>query len=822
MNARKFGKYEVIEKIGQGGMGEVFKARDPLLKRDVAIKTVTASVSGDDDLRHRFEREAQLAAGLNHPNIVHIYDFGEEGGKIYMAMELLLGKDLKAAIKSNALSTLDDKLALMEDVCEGLAFAHYREIVHRDLKPANIHIQPDGRAKIMDFGLARLESSDMTRTGVIMGTPDYMAPEQVQGGKADPRSDVYSLGAVFYELITGRRPFQAESTHALLFQVLYNQPEPIQKLDDDLPTSVVEIVERAMSKDPASRFQNGGEMRDALRKARTSLKAGDSDATLVADMTMVGQTPIPGLPGPTTPRPGSGPVSGPASTPRRGQPGTPIPPTPMSGGISAYPPSTAPGGLATASRGTVGPGSVMTPGSQGFGTFSQPTIVVQKSYGGLLVGLGIAALAIIMVVLYVTGNLPGFPREDSAAAAQVSQLQHDLLSRDLESAAEKLRQRDFDGAMAVVERVLGKEPANSEALGIQQQIETTLADLDRKTGEARAALEDGDHSEAASIVAGVLEVHPSYGPALSLSKQLDAHFKGQAGGARGEMDQARRRANEAGATSLGGYVTAASVAGEAQALFEQGSFVQATGKFRAAAEGFEAARREAQRQAQQTKPEPTKPTAPPPDPSAAEAARQAMGRARRQAESTEGAASLGSYVAAAGLAQEGESFFGQREYPLAAAKFGAAAEGFEAARREAVRIAQQKPKPPEPVPPSVQPPAAQPVQAPPQKPVDETAAIRDVVRKYEEVFEKKNLGLYEQIKPNVSAKEVEGLQRVFDRVTTYDVAVEINSIQVDGNEATVSILRQDTIDGKSRPRISQTLFLTKSSARGWIIERLGQ
>ncbi len=817
MNARKFGKYEVIEKIGQGGMGEVFKARDPLLKRDVAIKTVTAGVSGDDDLRQRFEREAQLAAGLNHPNIVHIYDFGEEGGKIYMAMELLLGKDLKAAIKSNGLPTLDEKLALMEDVCEGLAFAHYREIIHRDLKPANIHIQPDGRAKIMDFGLARLESSDMTRTGVIMGTPDYMAPEQVQGGKADPRSDVYSLGAVFYELIAGRRPFQAESTHALLFQVLYNQPEPIQKLDADLPTSVVEIVERAMSKDPASRFQNGGEMRDALRKARTSLKAGDSDATLVADMTMVGQTPIPGLPGPATPRPGSGPVSGPGTTPRRGQPGTPIP---MSGGISAYPHTATP-----TSRGSVGPGSVMTPGSQGFGSFSQPTIVVQKSYGGLYVGLGVAALAIIAVVLYGTGHLPGFPREESAAAAQVNQLQHDLLNRDLESAAEKLRQRDFDGAMAVVERVLGKEPANSEALGIQQQIETTLADLDRKAGEARAALDAGDHSEAAAIVSGMLEIHPSYGPALSLSNQLDVHFKGQAGGAKGEMEQAKRRANEAGATSLSGYVTAASVAGEAQALFEQGSFVQATGKFRAAAEGFEAARREALRQeqqAQQNRPGPTPPTPAPPDPSVAEAARQAMTRARRQADSTEGAASLGSYVAAAGLAQEGESLFGQREYPLAAAKFGAAAEGFDAARREAVRLAQQKPKPPEPVPPSAQPPAPEPVQPPPQTPVDETAAIREVVRKYEEVFEKKNLGLYEQIKPNVSAKEVEGLQRVFDRVSTYDVSVEINSIQVDGNEATVSILRQDTIDGKSRPRISQTLFLTKSSARGWIIERLGQ
>jgi hypothetical protein len=288
------------------------------------------------------------------------------------------------------------------------------------------------------------------------------------------------------------------------------------------------------------------------------------------------------------------------------------------------------------------------------------------------------------------------------------------------------------------------------------------------------------------------------------------------------MAQARRRADEAGAKSLSGYVTAASVAGEAGALFDQGAFVQAAGKFKAAAEGFEGARREAQRLAQQSRPEPS-PAPPPPDPSKAEAAREAMARARRQAEATEGAAALGSYVVAAGMAREGDAFFGQENYDLAAAKYGSAAEGFDAARREAARLAEQKAKVPVPAPPPVTAPAPapQPVAAPP-KPVDETPAIQEIVRKYEDVFERKDLGLYQQIKPNVSPKELETLQRVFSRVDSYEVSIEINKIQIDGNEASVSILRQDTIDGRSQGRNPQVLFLTKSAARGWIIERLGQ
>ena len=182
-------------------MGEVFKAHDPLLNRMVAVKTISSSLGTESELRRRFLREAQSAARLNHPNIITVLDFDEQQGQIFMAMELLEGSDLKDLIGTRTLPDLDGRLDVMEQICEGLAYAHSMEVVHRDLKPSNIYVQPSGRVKILDFGLARLGASEMTRTGMVMGTPHYMSPEQVRGEKVDVRSDVFALGAMFYELL---------------------------------------------------------------------------------------------------------------------------------------------------------------------------------------------------------------------------------------------------------------------------------------------------------------------------------------------------------------------------------------------------------------------------------------------------------------------------------------------------------------------------------------------------------------------------------------------------------------------------------------------
>ncbi len=274
MNLDHIGKYRVVGTIGKGAMGEVYKAKDPLLNRYVAIKTIAPALAADPAFRRRFQREAQSAAQLNHTNIVTVFDFGEEDGLTYMAMELLEGRDLKDAVRSRDLR-LGDKLSVMEQICDGLAFAHAKGVVHRDLKPGNIHLQPNGQVKILDFGLARLGESDMTKTGTVMGTPHYMSPEQVRGQKADARSDVFSLGAVFYEMLSHHRPFEADSVHGVLFQILEQEPEPIRKWAPEVPAALVEVVERALAKDPAHRYADAGEMARGLADARDAI-AGET------------------------------------------------------------------------------------------------------------------------------------------------------------------------------------------------------------------------------------------------------------------------------------------------------------------------------------------------------------------------------------------------------------------------------------------------------------------------------------------------------------------------------------------------------------------
>jgi predicted Ser/Thr protein kinase len=286
---QSFGKYRVFEKIGQGAMGEVYRARDGALNRDVALKTITAGDSGDEMLQKRFQREAQSAAGLAHPNIITVFDFGQEQGRLYMAMELLDGRDLKAAIADGSLRTLDEKLAVVEQIACGLAFAHENGVVHRDLKPANIHIPSSGQVKIVDFGLARMTGSDMTRSGMVMGTPHYMSPEQVRGERADTRSDVFSLGCILYELLTGAKPFDADSMHAVLFKVLQEAPRDVRTMSPEVPLVVVQVLEVALAKKPDDRFKDAGAFLTALQAARIAI---DMDR---------GEEPLPDLPIPAAP-----------------------------------------------------------------------------------------------------------------------------------------------------------------------------------------------------------------------------------------------------------------------------------------------------------------------------------------------------------------------------------------------------------------------------------------------------------------------------------------------------------------------------------------
>jgi ferredoxin/hemoglobin-like flavoprotein len=261
----RLGKYMLVDQIGRGAMGEVFRAHDPDLDRYVALKVIAAS---DGETRLRFRREAQSAARLVHPNIVVVHDFGEESGRFFMAMELLDGNDLKRLIQTNAFPDLASRLHVMEQICDAMAFAHSTNIVHRDLKPANIFVLPSGQVKILDFGVARIGGSDMTGTGMILGTPNYMAPEQIRGHRVDARADIFSLGTVFHELLSGRRAFDADSIPAVLYAVIHHDPKPLNVLDPAIPRVVSELVTRTMQKDPSRRFRSVEEMRNIIRTLR--------------------------------------------------------------------------------------------------------------------------------------------------------------------------------------------------------------------------------------------------------------------------------------------------------------------------------------------------------------------------------------------------------------------------------------------------------------------------------------------------------------------------------------------------------------------------
>jgi serine/threonine-protein kinase len=272
----KIGRYEDLEVIGRGGMGVIYKARDPVLERSVALKVIS-SVELTDDLRARFYREARACARLrDHPNIVTIHDMGEDAGRLFIVMELLEGEELRHLMARRAPLTLENKLAILRQICDGLYHAHQRGVVHRDIKPANIFLLPAGQVKILDFGIARLAAAtthgDLTR-GMMMGTPRYMAPEQVRG-QADHRSDIFSVGAVAYELLSGRPPFTGEHPMEILEQLRTATPPRLSVLDPSLSPALADIVERAIQKEPEARFADLGEMGRAVEAVRRGLGEG--------------------------------------------------------------------------------------------------------------------------------------------------------------------------------------------------------------------------------------------------------------------------------------------------------------------------------------------------------------------------------------------------------------------------------------------------------------------------------------------------------------------------------------------------------------------
>lgn len=307
-------RYEIERRIGRGGMADVFLARDLLLDRPVAVKVLFPEFATDPAFVERFRREAQAAANLTHPNIVAVYDWGRAGGTYFMAMEYVAGRTLADLLRANGALTAQQAAMIGLEVAAALASAHHNGVVHRDIKPANILLGQGGQVKVADFGIARAlgasVEANLTQAGAVMGTATYFSPEQAQGGQPDPRSDLYSLGVVLYEMVAGRPPFAADSPVGVAYKQVHEAPRPLRELAPDVARPFEAIVARLLAKQPAARYPNAEALRDDLRRFREGLpvqalevarRGGVDEATQVIPVTQTDRsTPPPPPPSPAT------------------------------------------------------------------------------------------------------------------------------------------------------------------------------------------------------------------------------------------------------------------------------------------------------------------------------------------------------------------------------------------------------------------------------------------------------------------------------------------------------------------------------------------
>jgi hypothetical protein len=272
-------------------MGVLYRAQDTVLERDVALKMMLVDFSHDAPTRERFQREARAVARLQHRNVVTIHELGEVEGTPFIVMELLGGRDLDAILKSDVQLTLGQKLEIAAQLCEGLAYAHDQGIVHRDIKPGNVRVLEDGTVKILDFGIAKFAQSSVTQTGSVMGTPSYMAPEQIMGQPVDGRSDLFSAGVLLYELLAGVKPFQGDSPTAVVYQIMNGEPVPLEKSIPDIPDAINQIVAKALQKNPEHRYSKAREMASDLQMVRSMIDPPlHSGHTPIAGMSSGGTT----------------------------------------------------------------------------------------------------------------------------------------------------------------------------------------------------------------------------------------------------------------------------------------------------------------------------------------------------------------------------------------------------------------------------------------------------------------------------------------------------------------------------------------------------
>jgi serine/threonine-protein kinase len=412
----QLGHYKIVSQLGRGGMASVYKAEQTGLGRLVALKILQPSLAADEVIVQRFQQEARIAANLHHAHIVTIYDVGEVEGTYYIAMRYIEGENLGQMLRREGPLSPERALGVLEQVAEALDFAHSRTILHRDIKPANVMVEPGDVLTLTDFGIARAgEASHLTATRMVIGTPEYMSPEQARGDVIDKRSDLYALGVLMYETLGGRPPFSAASTPSLLYLHVHEPPPPLHQLRPDLPRALSDVVSKSLAKDPNERFQSGREMVAAAKAALTEPSPtvfNDHHTSAMTSATVVdpnfgrggGSRPAPGTPAPYQPG-----TPLPYQQPRTPAPIRPTPPPP--GGQRVEQPAARANATGTLTPPPIP--SAMDRGAYGPGPTFQPTATPpgpeKKRSGTWVLGPIIAAVALIavgaLVVVTQTGLL---------------------------------------------------------------------------------------------------------------------------------------------------------------------------------------------------------------------------------------------------------------------------------------------------------------------------------------------------------------------------------------------------------------------------------
>jgi len=789
----RIGRYELRDKLGQGGMGVVYRAFDTLLQRIVAVKVISTTIDGNPDLRERFFREARAAGQLSHPNIITIHDLGEENGVPYLAMEYLDGEDLQRRMSGLDRMSIAHKLDLAIEVCEGLQFAHNHAVIHRDIKPANIFITDNGSVKLLDFGLARLVTSELTHSNMMMGTLNYMAPEQVRGERADHRSDIFATGVVLYELLSGRKAFQGDSFAATLYKILQEVPEPLDRIDSSLPWQMIAIVERALAKPRDERYQHMGEMLRDLLTVKQTEQLSDSPTGY--------RWGVPaGITSPPQPGPGSGgqrPPSGPQRPSSGGQ-------RPSSGG--QRPPS---GGQRPASGGgfshtdldVTGPPSP-SPMSPPLPVPTTPPAALAGRYRPLVMATAIVAAGVLGWIGYRTLRPPAAETPNQAAAPSTATPDGPAIQASVDQAFRAFQSGDYAGAVRHADAVLVHVPNHTEARRIRDAADA----VERGLREAQSAFDAGRFDDAAEAAGTVLTVAPTNPDAKRLMEESSARSRGRAvDDARTRMGNARAAAVAAGAPALASAAYSAAVAAEREAARLQkggrasdaaAKYYEATGLFRSAEIAAQtAAALRSQRAATQSQQAPAATTPAPAAPSPS---------------------------APAPAANPGGAKPAPPEAPPTAPTSVPVTPPATVSTPLTLPPAQPPPTALPPAQPRVQtPPPAQPAPTPPAPSPE--SLIRDVLARYESALEARSLDALKRIWPSLAGGQQSSIRTEFAQARSIEVDIVDPHFAVTGATATASFVRHYelmTKDGTLQRADTPVTMTLRRTDGGWVIEQI--